>query len=290
MTTLDATVDTGDRLSFTLFLAIGLHALVLLGVGFSIVQGSRVAPTLNVTLATHATEAPKEADFLAQTNQEASGAAETPKELTAAEDAVFADPNIAQTTPIEMHKTTQASDNPDEVIKTTADSSQQLPSQNEPVADPAHQTLDADDFETPPETAEKAALMAKRDRLNQQEAMRPRIRRMTAVSAIASKDAEYLNQWNERVEQVGNQHFPQEALNKRQFGELRLAVLLNPNGTIDRVEILESASHAVLNQAALQIVHLAAPFKAIPAEVMAGNDKLEIIRTWKFEITGLSTN
>lgn len=290
MTTLDATVDTGDRLSFTLFLAIGLHALVLLGVGFSIVQGSRVAPTLNVTLATHSTEAPKEADFLAQTNQEASGTAETPKELTAAEDAVFADPNVAQTTPIEMHKTTEASDNPDEVIKTSADSSQQLPSQTEPVVDPAQTTVDADDIETPPETVEKAALMAKRDRLNQQEAMRPRIRRMTAVSAIASKDAEYLNQWNERVEQVGNKHFPQEALNKRQFGELRLAVLLNPNGTIDRVEILEAASHAVLNQAALQIVHLAAPFKAIPGEVMAGNDKLEIIRTWKFEITGLSTN
>jgi periplasmic protein TonB len=290
MTTLDPTVETGDRLSFTLFLAIGLHAMVLLGVGFSVVQGNRVAPTLNVTLATHSTEAPKEADFLAQTNQEASGTAETPKELTAAEEAVFADPNVQQTTPIEMHKTTEANSNPDEVIKTNADSSQQLQTQNEPTVDPAPQSVDAEDIETPPETDEKAALMAKRDRLNQQEAMRPRIRRMTAVSAIASKDAEYLNQWNERVERVGNKHFPKEALNNRQFGELRLAVMINPNGTIDKVEILESATHGVLNQAALQIVHLAAPFMPVPAEVMAGNDKLEIIRTWKFEITGLSTN
>ncbi|MEY4590144.1 MAG: hypothetical protein RL497_2220 [Pseudomonadota bacterium] len=290
MASLDPSVETGDRLSFTLFLAIGLHALVLLGVGFSIVQGSKVAPTLNVTLATHATEAPKQADFLAQSNQEASGTAETPKELTAAEDAVFADPNIQQTTPIEMHKTTEANSSPDEIVKTSGESQQQLPAQNEPTAEPAEKTLEAEDIETPPETTEKAALMAKRDRLNQQEAMRPRIRRMTAVSAIASKDAEYLNQWNETVERVGNKHFPQAALRNRQFGELRLAVLINPNGTIDRVEILESASHAVLNQAALQIVHLAAPFKAVPSEVMAGNDKLEIIRTWKFEITGLSTN
>ncbi|HEY6527548.1 MAG TPA: TonB family protein [Cellvibrionaceae bacterium] len=290
MATLDPTVETGDRLSFTLFLAIGLHALVLLGVGFSVVQGSRVAPTLNVTLATHATEAPKQADFLAQSNQEASGTSETPKELTAADDAVFADPNVQQTTPIEMHKTTEANSSPDEIVKTSAESSQQLPTSKEPTVEPAAKTLDAEDIETPPETAEKAALMAKRDRLNQQEAMRPRIRRMTAVSAIASKDAEYLNQWNETVEAVGNKHFPKEALHNHQFGELRLAVLINPNGTIDRVEILESATHAVLNQAALQIVHLAAPFNAVPAEVMAGNDKLEIIRTWKFEITGLSTN
>jgi periplasmic protein TonB len=290
MATLDPTVETGDRLSFTLFLAVGLHALVLLGVGFSVVQGSRVAPTLNVTLATHATEAPKQADFLAQSNQEASGTSETPKELTAAEDAVFADPNVQQTTPIEMHKTTEANSSPDDIVKTSAESSQQLATPNDPTVEPAAKTLDAEDIETPPETAEKAALMAKRDRLNQQEAMRPRIRRMTAVSAIASKDAEYLNQWNETVEAVGNKHFPKEALRNHQFGELRLAVLINPNGTIDRVEILESATHAVLNQAALQIVHLAAPFNAVPAEVMAGNDKLEIIRTWKFEITGLSTN
>lgn len=290
MATLDPTVETGDRLSFTLFLAIGLHALVLLGVGFTVVHGSKVAPTLNVTLATHATEAPKEADFLAQTNQEASGTADKPKELTASEDAVFADPNVQQTTPIEMHKTTEANSNPDEVVKTQADSSQQVARNDKPTLEPAAETREADDIETPPETAEKAALMAKRDRLNQQEAMRPRIRRMTAVSAIASKDAEYLNQWNETVEAVGNRHFPKEALNNRQFGELRLAVQINPNGTIDHVEILEGAPHSILNQAALQIVHLAAPFKAVPAEVMAGNDKLEIIRTWKFEITGLSTN
>ncbi|MFO1369235.1 MAG: energy transducer TonB [Marinagarivorans sp.] len=290
MATLDPTVETGDRLSFTLFLAIGLHALVLLGVGFSVVHGSKVAPTLNVTLATHSTESPKEADFLAQTNQEASGTAETPKELTAAEDAVFADPNVQQTTPIEMHKTTEANNNPDEVVKTQAESHQRVASNDAPSQEPAAETREAEDIDTPPETAEKAALMAKRDRLNQQEAMRPRIRRMTAVSAIASKDAEYLNQWNETVEAVGNKHFPTEALSKRQFGELRLAVQINPNGTIDSVEILEGAPHAILNQAALQIVHLAAPFKAVPAEVMAGNDKLEIIRTWKFEITGLSTN
>lgn len=113
---------------------------------------------------------------------------------------------------------------------------------------------------------------------------------MTSVSAIASKDAQYLNAWNEKVETVGNRNFPQEALQKRQFGELRLAVLINANGTIDKIEVLEASAFPVLNRAALQIVHLAAPFPPIPTEVMAGNDKLEIIRTWKFELRGLSTD
>jgi periplasmic protein TonB len=290
MATLDTPVNTNDRLSFTAFLAIGLHALLLLGVGFTLSQGNKVSPTLNITLATHQDEAPEQADFLAQHNQQASGTADKPEELTSKEEAVFADPRIQTTNPIEMHKTTQMAQVEQDVLKSTAASEQQSAQVTEQTEDPSAETREADELETPPETQEKAALLAKRDRLNQQEAMRPRIRRMTAVSAIAAVDAAYLNAWNEQVEMVGNQNFPQEALQKRQFGELRLAVLLNPNGTIDRVEVLEASAHSVLNQAALQIIHLAAPFERIPPEVMADNDKLEIIRTWKFEITGLSTN
>ncbi len=290
MTTLDTPVDSGDRMSFTVFIALVLHVLVIFGVGFSISHGHRVAPTLNITLATHEDQAPDRADFLAQRNQQASGAAETPKELTARDEAVFADPNVAQTTPEEKHKTTKAQEIEQQTLTSKSPSSNKVAPVEAPNDENNKETQEAQDEETPPETAEKAALLAKRDRLNQQEAMRPRIRRMTAVSAIASKDAAYLNRWNEHVENVGNRHFPQEALQKRQFGELRIAVLLNPNGTIDKIEILEASPFPILNQAALQIVHLAAPFQAIPAEVIAGNDKLEIIRTWKFEAQGLSTD
>lgn len=290
MATLDTTVDTGDRMTFTFFIALAIHALIIFGVGFTIHHGHRVAPTLNITLATHQDQAPEKADFLAQNNQQASGTSDKPKELTSKEDATFADPNIQETTPIETHKTTKAQELEQEVLSTQAQSETKIAQVKNPNDEENLQEREAEDQDTPPETSEKAALIAKRDRLNQQDAMRPRIRRMTAVSAIASKDAEYLNRWNERVETVGNRHFPAEALQKRQFGELRLAVMLNPNGTIDSIEVLENSAFPVLNQAALQIVHLAAPFQAIPAEVLAGNDKLEIIRTWKFEISGLSTN
>ena len=68
-----------------------------------------------------------------------------------------------------------------------------------------------------------------------------------------------------------------------------MVVTLNADGTIDDVEIIDPSDHALLNQSALQMVHLAAPFEKIPSDVLAGNDKLEITRIWSFELTGLST-
>ncbi|WP_286807574.1 energy transducer TonB, partial [Marinimicrobium sp. UBA4209] len=92
------------------------------------------------------------------------------------------------------------------------------------------------------------------------------------------------------IERTGNRHYPQEALNRRITGSLRLSVAINPDGTIHEVEVLHSSGHRLLDQAAVQIVHLAAPFNSFPPEIRQEYDRLEIIRTWNFEIAGLSTS
>ena len=99
-----------------------------------------------------------------------------------------------------------------------------------------------------------------------------------------------MNKWINKVVFVGNRNFPKEALSQKIFGSLRLATTLKPNGTIHSVEILQSSGHSVLDNAALQIVHLASPFPPFPPEIRKDTDQLEIIRTWNFEISGLSTN
>ncbi len=48
-----STVDTGDRLSFTFFLAIVIHALLILGVTFKLPERSNTSQTIEITLATH---------------------------------------------------------------------------------------------------------------------------------------------------------------------------------------------------------------------------------------------
>ena len=66
------------------------------------------------------------------------------------------------------------------------------------------------------------------------------------------------------------------------YGNVRMLVALQPTGRIDEVRILQSSGHNVLDQAALNIVNLAAPFEPFPDELRTEADILEIIRTFRF--------
>ncbi|HSC66558.1 MAG TPA: energy transducer TonB, partial [Cellvibrio sp.] len=94
-------VDTGDRLSFTFFLAIVVHALLILGVTFKLPDHSNTSQTIEITLATHKSlRAPENADFLAQHNQEASGTLDEAKQLTTERQAEFADTQVRDVNPV----------------------------------------------------------------------------------------------------------------------------------------------------------------------------------------------
>ncbi|MBU0537071.1 MAG: TonB family protein, partial [Gammaproteobacteria bacterium] len=72
--------------------------------------------------------------------------------------------------------------------------------------------------------------------------------------------------------------------------ELRLLLMLMPDGRIDEVRILSSSGNPILDRAAHRIVRLAAPFEAIPSDVLDGKNRLGIVRTWRFERQSLKTN
>ena len=83
-------------------------------------------------------------------------------------------------------------------------------------------------------------------------------------------------------ERIGNLNYPDEARRQRIYGSLRLLVTINRDGTLYEVQVLESSGHSVLDQAAMRIVRLAAPYAPFSGD-LAEFDRLEIIRTWRFE-------
>lgn len=285
----DAPVSTNDRLWFTFFGALALHLFILLQLGFKIPGADKIAPTLNITLATQISqEAPEKADFLAQHNQEASGSAEQVQELLTDQQSDFNDAKIREITPPPQLKTKQASEQQTDTLDTTSNSRFSI-ANDATEEETEKETVKAQDEDIFLANPEAAALQAKLDRLRQSEALRPQIKRIQTEATKASSDAAYLYAWNERVEQIGNDNFPEEALNQKLFGTLTMVVTLNPNGSIEDVELVTPSDYPLLNQAALRMVHMAAPFEPIPVEVLDGSDKLEITRIWSFEITGLST-
>ncbi|MDP5208137.1 energy transducer TonB [Microbulbifer sp. 2205BS26-8] len=279
-----------ERFVFSLFLAGAIHALVIFGVAFTAPEGWQSSPTLEVTLAQHrSAQTPVDADYLAQHNQQASGIADTPKELSSNRRAEFADTQIHDVNPLPQQQTKRPADQRRQLVTTIGNSPLQAPEL--PAEDKRSEEKRGDAPSDLDRTNPKiTSLQARLDKIRQTIAQRPRVRRLTSVATKASADAAYLHEWRQKVEAVGSDNFPEEALQQQITGSLRMMVRLLPSGAVEKVVILESSGERILDDAAQQIMHLAAPFAPFPAQIRKEVDRLEIIRTWRFEMTGFSTS
>jgi protein TonB len=282
-TTKPAGVSPGDRLGFTLFIAAVLHAAVILGVGFSLADPSQVSKTLEITLSTFKSEqAPKDADFLAQDNQQGSGTLEHKAAPTTTEQAPFQDTQVNRVTPPAAPQPPAArQEAPKAAVATRSPQAQKTPVKREetPPAPPARQ---APVFDAAQLSSEIASLEAELAQDIQQYAKRPKIHRLNAASTMRDKGAWYKDEWRKKVERIGNLNYPDGARRQQIYGSLRLLVSINRDGTLFEVQVLESSGQPLLDQAALRIVRLAAPFAPFTGD-LADIDRLEIIRTWRFE-------
>ncbi len=278
-------VSGGDRLSFTGFVAIVVHAIIILGVSFSLYSRKHIPPTLEVTLAQHAeTTAPEDADYLAQHHQQASGTLDKKAELTTDKRADFADTTIRAVNPdLQKQKLTPDTTKNPQLVSTSAKTSKATPQEKNRDNNPQTKPQPGEDDEDSLSNNEIASLQAKLAQQRQQYAKRPRVKTLTSVATRASSDAEYLNLWQEKIELIGNLNYPDEARRKKLYGQLRLLVSVLPDGSVHNVEVLESSGQRILDDAAIRIVRLAAPFAAFPPALKKDVDRLEIIRTWKFE-------
>jgi protein TonB len=59
-------------------------------------------------------------------------------------------------------------------------------------------------------------------------------------------------------------------------------VALNADGTVNNIELRHSSGYKLLDDAAIRIVKLAAPFAPFTAEMRKDTDILHITRTWQF--------
>lgn len=94
-------------------------------------------------------------------------------------------------------------------------------------------------------------------------------------------EAQYLEDWRQKVERVGNLNYP-EAAKGRLYGKLLLYVEIRSDGSVERVEVQRSSGHRILDEAALRIVRLAAPYGGFPSALRRHTDIVAFARTWVF--------
>ena len=277
-------------MSFTLVMALAVHAIVVLGITFAPEPPRSSAQTMEITLSQFDDEqAPEKADFLAQTNQQGSGTKEDVREMTTPQPAEVSQPEVAKVQPEPPAQTRPQPKQERSVVKTEGASSrkvQQPEERTEPVDEPLPVRQKKSLMER---SLEIASLEARFDAQQQAYARKPRVMRVTAASTLKSTNAWYVQNWVSKVTRVGNINYPTEARRAGIYGTLRLLVSLRKDGTIKEVAILQSSGSTVLDVAAIRIVRMAAPFAPVPEEMRENVDELEIIRTWSFQQRGLTS-
>ena len=126
-----------------------------------------------------------------------------------------------------------------------------------------------------------AHLEGKIDRDLQELAKRPR-RKFLSPSAKEYGFALYEDSWKQKVERVGTLNYPDAARGKL-YGSLLLSVSIRADGSVEKVSVQRSSGHKVLDEAAVRIVKMAAPYAPFPPDIRKDYDIIEITRTWKFE-------
>ncbi|MBW0147907.1 energy transducer TonB [Marinobacter arenosus] len=283
-------VSDFDRFSFTLFMALAFHAMVVLGITFAPESPRSSAQTMEITLSQFEDEeAPEKADFLAQTNQKGSGSEEEAREMTTPQPAEVSQPKAAQVQP-EPPSQVEPQPRQEKQVVQTESSARQKVQKPEERTEPVEKTAPVRNKKSLMERSlEIASLEARFDAQQQAYARKPRVMRVTAASTLKSTNAWYVQNWVSKVTRVGNINYPTEARRSGIYGTLRMLVSLKKDGTIKEVAVLQSSGSTVLDDAAIRIVRMAAPFAPFPDEMRENVDELEIIRTWSFQRRGLTS-
>lgn len=275
----DSQVRAVDRIAFTVLLATAIHFLVWAGFGVNSPEPkARLSSTLHVTLnqvpAEPVTEPVKR---IAEQDQQASGIGEHEQEPQTP----TAPPPLASSPAVKVP--VKVPTEPPEVTEKTTKPEHQIEPEPETSAEATPQITSLGDAQAlVARSLEIARLEAEQKALAEQYAKRPRVRTISTLTAKASDDAFYLRQWQEKIERVGNLNYPERIRRENLTGRLRVLVALNPDGSVKEAQILQSSGHPVLDEAALEIVRLAAPFAPFPRSIRERTDILEIIRTWQF--------
>ncbi|MBQ0764127.1 energy transducer TonB [Marinobacter psychrophilus] len=282
-------VSDVDRFSFTLFMALAIHGVIVLGITFAPETPPPSAQTMEITLSRFADEkAPEKADFLAPTNQQGSGSEEQAKELTSPQSVELNQTEVAQVQPEPQAQPEPQPVQQQAVVSTQASSTRQI-------TKPEIRAEAVKELPTKPtpnllqRSLEIASLEARLDAQQQAYSRRPRVLQVTASSTLQSSNAWYVQNWVSKVTRVGNMNYPAEARSSGLYGDLRLLVTLRKDGSLKEVLVMQSSGSTLLDDAAIRIVRLAAPYPPFPEEMSRNVDELEIIRTWSFQQRGLTS-
>lgn len=280
-----------DRLSSTLFLAGLLHGVILLGVTFTAgdILPSPESTSLEVVLITNEYEertAPENAQLLAQQSMKGAGNTAEPMRLQTAlsqtleaghvgleQDGIENPQNLAPANPAERPTIMAKSDQSELSI-------QEEHNEFEFNLERQQQTLagESTTIEIINKPEDKTLISDSQPR-----------ELIISANTREARIAAYLSKWKNRIERVGTLNYPNAANSAQATSFPTLEVAINANGDLQEVVIRNSSGIRSLDQAAIKIVSLAAPFDPFPDFLRSEYDVLRFAYEWRFTDGQLSS-
>lgn len=270
-------VSLNDSLLITIFFAAVLHALFLFGISFAIPSVEKTTKQIEIILAsTPSIKAPINAMHLAQDNQVGAGEEISkpapPKQQLPSQGKTKNKPHSQKETPVDSRpKAAQkliTQKKSDQKITTTVKES---PPSEKTIPKLSREALER-----------QIAQIGAEIRYAQQNSENTRIKFVNSVSTHKYVAAQYMKDWEHKVERTGNLNYPEAARKKGSFTTLTMDVGIQADGGIYSIRISKSSGIKALDDAAKRIVRLSAPFAALPKELLEEVDVLVIRRKWKF--------
>ena len=276
-------LSNNDTLRVTLIFAAVIHALLILGINFSKPKADKNSKSIEITLVTReAKKAPKKAEFLAQNNQIGAGekreksAPAVSKQISAG---TQANKPPGQKTSMQqsiMHKRVITQEHSEQKIQKTQ--------ANKKPSETKQQKLSMDALR------QQLTQLGEQIRYKKPSSDQKRIKYTNSVSAHKYLAAQYVTDWQRKIESMGNLNYPAIAKRPGFSSSLTMDVGIKPDGSIYSIRISKSSGYPALDQAAKRIVQVSAPFPPLPKALLEEVDILVITRVWKFsDESGLHT-
>ena len=258
--------------------AVAIHAAVIFGIQFEDKSSPTAAVQEVTTVLTENLQKNEKADFIANAGQQGGGESNEKLRLENNTMSPLEDQAINDTDDIvSQERQTRQQAFQESYLRTTL-SFEKIRRENNNKKQDDSENLAAQEQRV---QAQIATLETKISSNRQLLAKKSAVKTISSNSTTTGEAARYIENFRQQAYHIGNQQYPQEARAKGIKGDVMLMVIIEPNGQVKSIKVLQSSGAPILDEAAKNSVRKAAPFGKFSKE-MQDYLELRIIRTWRF--------
>lgn len=261
-----------------ILLALIIHGLLIFGISFTISQDPAamvqdVAQVLSDNMQPNA-----DAKYIANASQVGGGEVRQQLRQESVQISPMTDTQMQETQDIiNLEQQVQQQQAQQSYLHTTL-SWRQANSQNENDSEQPKNDLQAQEARLRKQIATLEAQLSQRQ---QEFATKSKVLTIDSNSTTKGEAVDYIERFRHQVEQIGNQQYPEQARRQNITGEVRLMVIIRPDGTVKDIRLLGKSGSNLLDDAAKMSVKRAAPFGRFTKD-MQEITELRLIRTFRY--------